>query len=246
MLIIENKVLGIFKTADIWFSDSPENTQEFDALTYRQCKNKSDLPGFERSEYSTLILDLEEEVDDIWKGITSKSCKYNINRAKREDVSVEISQDYEGFIERYNKFAKDKGIELSGFSIEEMKRFGALFVAKYDNKIVSSHLYLEDDKYIRSLLACSDRFSDISKIAGYANRLIIWEAIQYAKNKGIKTFDFGGYYTGKKPDSEKEKINKFKKEFGGKLVTQYNYKRVDSPVYKLLKAGYRVISSLRR
>ena len=49
-----------------------------------------------------------------------------------------------------------------------------------------------------------------------------------------------------KPDPEKERINRSKKEFGGKLVTQYNYKRVDSSVYKLLKAGYKMVSSLRK
>ena len=59
--------------------------------------------------------------------------------------------------------------------------------------------------------------------------------IIYAKDKGIKVYDMGGYYTGKKKDVQKENINLFKQSFGGKLAIQYIYEKDYSKLFTIIK-----------
>jgi len=122
--------------------------------------------------------------------------------------------------------------------VEYMKKNGILFISEFQGKIIGGYFYLSDGKIIRSLLSASSRFEekDISRrILGHSDRLIIWEAIKYSKEKGMITFDMGGYYTGEKPDAQKESINDFKKSFGGELVTHYIYQKDYSILYHIGK-----------
>ncbi len=99
---------------------------------------------------------------------------------------------------------------------------------------------VEDEMRIRLLLAGSKRLEadkDKSIIIGQANRLLMWEAIQYAHGKGLVEFDLGGYYTGDDENDPRININKFKKSFGGELQTLYNYRKYYSRLYRLLKFG---------
>ena len=97
-----------------------------------------------------------------------------------------------------------------------MQKYGTLFIAKHQGECIGGQLYIEDKDTIRWLIGASKRLN-VSKeeatLIGNANRLMIWEAIKYAKSRNIKEFDFGGYYTGIQPDKQKEDINKFKKSF---------------------------------
>lgn len=129
-------------------------------------------------------------------------------------------------------------------TVDFMKKYGTLFVAEFDGEIIAGQLYLEDENYIRWLVGASKRLevdSNKAILISCTNRLIIWEAIKYAKEKGIKEFDFGGYYTGKEKDKQKEKINVFKKSFGGELTIQYTYKKYYSKIYQIIKQAYQTI-----
>lgn len=56
-----------------------------------------------------------------------------------------------------------------------------------------------------------------ARTSNRANRLIIWHAIQYAKNKVIQEFDLGGIFTDEEvqQDPQKQGIREFKMQFGG-------------------------------
>jgi lipid II:glycine glycyltransferase (peptidoglycan interpeptide bridge formation enzyme) len=77
-----------------------------------------------------------------------------------------------------------------------------------------------------------------ARLISNANKLTVWNAIKYAKEKGIKEFDMGGYYTGEKKDIQKENINIFKKSFGGKSATHYICKKDYSKLFKFTKKIY--------
>jgi len=77
-------------------------------------------------------------------------------------------------------------------------------------------------------------------LIGCANRLLVWEAIKYAKENCIKEFDMGGYYVGP-PNEELERVNDFKKSFGGTIVTKYNYFKDYSTVYNLARRLYKIL-----
>ena len=233
----------IFKTKAIWFSDYPFDVEGYDSVTFHACKTKVNMEGFTREEFTTLVIDLTQDLDVIWKNMSKSSCRYAINRAKRDGVKVKLNQNYEEFYEINRSFRENKGLPLGSETVEFMKKYGTLFVAEFDGKILGGQFYLEDKNNIRQLIGASERLEvskEMATLIGNANRLIIWEAIKYAKEKGIKEFDFGGYYSGKVKDEQKEGTNIFKQSFGGKLVTHYIYQKDYSRVYKLAKKIYQL------
>jgi lipid II:glycine glycyltransferase (peptidoglycan interpeptide bridge formation enzyme) len=61
-------------------------------------------------------------------------------------------------------------------------------------------------------------------------------AIKYAKGKGLREFDFGGYTVGDR-DPTQVGYSAFKKGFGGDLVERYNYTKYYSKIYKFALMG---------
>jgi len=239
MVLEINRKIFIFKTKEVLFSEFPYEIDDYHSVFFRSCKNKVDLPGFEREDFTTLVIDLSSELDKIWENMQKKSCRYEIKRAIREGIQIRLNKDYEEFYEINRLFRKNKKLPgLTDLDLEFMKRFGTLFTAELNSEIICGQLYLEDTNNIIWLIGASKRL-EVSKekaiLIGCGNRLMIWEAIQYAKNKGIKEFDMGGYYTRSEKDEQKEKINIFKKSFGGRLITNYNYRKDYSIIFKLAK-----------
>jgi len=248
MLEIEEKQSKLFRTKEFWFCESPYDVKSYHSVTFRQCKVMGDFPGFKRSEFTTLVLDLTRDLDDLWKDMSPKGCRYKINRAVREGVIAERSEDYEEFYNLHQEFAQQKGLRYGGYSLDQMQKYGTLFLALLEGEAIAGQLYFEDRNNIRLLLGGSRRFGtdkQKAKIIGFANRMLTWEVIKYAKGKKIKEFDFGGFYTGADPDLEKENINNFKKSFGGEVVTHYDYKKIYSLTYKSLRTLYQFAQSFK-
>jgi lipid II:glycine glycyltransferase (peptidoglycan interpeptide bridge formation enzyme) len=238
----------IFKIKEIWFADYPYDVQNYSSVKFLECKNKINREGFFCEEFTTLIIDLTQSLEDIWKNMDPKSCRYEINRAIKEGIKIWINKNYEEFYKINASFRKVKGLSDNLLDVDFMKKYCTLFTSELNGEIVAGQLYLEDKNNIRWLIGASKRLEVDSKKArliGCANRLMIWEAIKYAKEKGIKEFDLGGYYTGKIKDEQKEKINLFKKSFGGKLVTYYHYYKDYSIILKFIKKCKKYIKLLK-
>jgi lipid II:glycine glycyltransferase (peptidoglycan interpeptide bridge formation enzyme) len=239
MLQIARKIY-IFNIAEVWFSDSPFEVSGCDAVTFHACKNKVDMPGFDRENFTTLVIDLTLDLDTIWGGMSKSSCRYAIKRARRDGVKIKLNENFEEFYEINRSFRKVKGLPAGFDTVATMEKYGTLFVTEHGGRVLAGQLYLEDENNIRWLLGASKRL-EVSKeeatLIGNANRLMIWEAINYAKQKGLREFDFGGVsYTGggEPPDP----VDAFKLSFGGKMDTKYIYRKDYSGLYKLLKKIY--------
>lgn len=240
MLEIEKKKY-IFTTKEIWFSNYPFDVKGYDSVTFRACKNKVDIEGFTRKKFTTLVIDLTQDLDVIWKNMSKSSSRYAINRAKRDGVKIKINQNYKEFYKINRAFRNNKGLPSGFTTVRFMMEYGTLFVSEFNGEIIGGQLYLEDYDNIRWLIGASKRLEvsrERAKLVGRANRLIIWEAIQYAKKRGIKEFDMGGYYTGETKDEQKERINFFKRSFSRQLVTHYIYQKDYSKLYKIAKKIY--------
>jgi len=237
MLEIESNRYG-FKTKTIWFSDAPFEVNGYDGVVFRACTDNVDLEGFFKREFTTSVIDLTQDLDVIWGKMSKSSCRSAIKRAEREGVEILVNQEYETFINLNRNFRTDKGLPPFDVDVDFMKNYGTLFVSMINGTIFGGQFYLNDDSHMRWLLGASKRLEstdNIKSLIGAANRLMIWEAIQYAKTAEIGTFDMGGYYTGKIPDPQKEGINHFKKSFGGEIVSHYTYEKDYSIIYALAK-----------
>lgn len=236
--MLEIEIKGhVFKYKEIWFADYPYDIKGYASVTFMECRNKVDITGFTRQEHTTLVIDLTQDLDTIWRNMGKKSCRYEINRAKRDGVIVKMNQNFNEFYEMDKSFREKKGLATASLRHPEfMRRYGTLFTAEVAGELIAGQFYLEDENNIRWLEGASKRLEagrDKAILIGCANRLIIWEAIKYAKEKGIKELDMGGYYTGGDTNDPRYSINTFKRSFGGELTTHYIYDRIYSKIYKL-------------
>ncbi len=250
MLEIDSQIymFHTFHLKEIYFADYPYDVDGCATVTFNFCRNKIDLPGFSRQEETTLVIDLTQDLDALWKNMKKKSCQYQVNRARREGVVIKRNQNFEEFHQIYRSFWQEKMHAYTRIRPEHIK-YGTLFTAEIDDETVAGQLYLEDASYIRWLIGGSKRLEvseDKAALIGCANRLMHWEAIQYAKEKGIKEFDFGGIYSGDDKNDPRYSINIYKQSFGGTLVTYYNYNKVYSKAYKLLLNPYRLVKKVAR
>jgi len=236
--MLEIEIKGhIFKYKEIWFADYPHDVKGCTSVTFRECKNKVDIAGFTRQEHTTLVIDLTQDLDIIWKNMGKKSCRYEINRAQREGIVVKINHNFDEFYQMDKSFRGKKGLGAGSLCHPEfMRRYGTLFTAEVAGEIIAGQFYLKDEDNMRWLVGASKRLEvdrDKAILIGCGNRLMIWEAIKYAKENGIKEFDFGGYYTGRDKNDQRYSINLFKESFGGELTRHYIYQKGYSRAYKL-------------
>jgi len=244
MLIIDRKILK-FNIKDVHFSDYPQDIKNCDYLNFQYCKNKVNLKGFTCKKEYTSIIDLTQELDTIWQNMDKKSVKYRINRAQREGIKIRKNENYEEFFQLYRSFIEKKRLKsifdvfgVGSINIDTMKKYGTLFVAEYNKEILAGFLFLEDDSNIKAWIGASKRFdSDRTKVkmSSNADRLVDWELIKYAKDKGIKEFDLGGLWSKEEEakDVEKKGINSHKLELGGKIITCYSYQKFYSKKFLL-------------
>jgi len=91
--------------------------------------------------------------------------------------------------------------------------------------------------YFRAWVLASKRLDNVSgrfrEIIGQANRMVIWQAIMFAKDHGYRSFDLGGIA----PDDdnkEQRSLAEFKEAFGGERKKAYYYFKVYSRLLKFL------------
>lgn len=242
MLVVNKKIFG-FALKDIYFSDYPFDIDGCDSLKFLLCKNKVNAEGFTRWESPTLIIDLTQGLDAIWRNIKKRGREY-IKQAQRDDIKIHVNSHYEQFYSLSHIHKKQLGVDLrekiSTPKVETMKRYCTLFTAEHNNELLGGHLFLEDEAHIFLLDSASNRIcTDREKITliGRANRLLYWEAIKYANQKGLIEFDFGGLWPEEEVEKDKKKkgINFFKLSFGGEIVTRYSYQKVYS---RLLNSAF--------
>lgn len=240
MLEIERRFYN-FRRKDIWFSDRPFDVDGYHGVTFYSCRDRVDVPGFVRRDFITPVIDLTQDLEAIWKNIDRWSCRKKINKAYNNGIKVKMNERYDEFLEMDAEFRKSKGLPDSYIGIEFMKKHGTLLVAELDGRVICGQLFLEDGGHIRGLIASSARFGEdahANNVVGYGNRLIVWEAIKYARAKGIKEYDMGGYYVGIEKIGELKGINTYKLSFGPKLVTKYNYEKNYSRLFDIARQVY--------
>ncbi len=242
MLELERQRHG-FKTREVWFSQHPFDVTGYHCVEFYAVRSKVELAGFEMQSSSTLVIDLTQELDTIWKSMSKTSARNSIKRAEKAGVNVRLNSNYEEFQDILSSLMRAKQLPPAPLSIDVLQRGGPLFVAEHDGEIISGIAYVADDDIMRLRVFGSKRLEVDRKRAtliGNANRLLIWEAIQHAKQAGIREFDLGVYYTGES-DVDKARISAFKRSFGGELVPDYFYTKTYSKTYQLAKLAERWI-----
>ncbi len=218
----------------VWFAE--DKVPHKGIISYRQMKKEYG----NSEEFDTLITDLTEDPEEI-KNRFAKNCKYEVNRASREDITVRhISamdikdEDIDSFIEFFKEFWESKDMELGSPDRlrEEMisyRDIGALSysIASVCGKDTVYHTYIYDENRVRlwhsaSLYREESEDGNARKLTGFANRFAHYDDMLYFKDKGLKIYDWGGAGRGE----DVINITRFKESFGGIAEKSYDYEEV--------------------
>ena len=225
-----------FKKYWFWFVD-PADVENVDMATFFSYNN-IEAPGFKRRTRLTSIIDLSQDLDLIWSKMRKSFICRQIEKGERNGIIVKQDNNFFEFKKIYYRFRRNK--KLHGDRFESFEQNGVEFSAYFSEKMIAGGIFIEGNGCMRALVLASERLGGIDgrmrDIIGQANRLLIWEAVKYAKKNGFSIFDLGGIAPDSK-DKGQRTLSEFKESFGGERRNSYYYTKVYS---KLLKFWLRL------
>jgi hypothetical protein len=184
--------------------------------------------------FSTLVLDLERSESSIL-GAMKPETRRQIRQMERSQAYVtDIIPNPSGalideFCTFYDTFARLKGVEgvhpEEIYAIARQQRLVLGCARDEGGRAVVWHAYyrgatravqLCSASHFRNAASPSERAT-----VGKANRWLHWQEVLYFRRTEIAMFDFGGWYAGSS-DQALLRINKFKEEFGGSILHEWN------------------------
>lgn len=233
MISVLYKKYGLSINA-IWFCRDFKkilNQNNADLIFLHGVRNNSFMNSIVRSQ-CTLITDLNVTSENIFQ-LISKKCRYEINRAKKENVQcvvfkaddlIKKTEILTVFKLEYDDFTKLKGIK-NAYNECAMKQYienGNLLLTKafQNDENYAQHVYVCDGENARLLYSVSNfRTEGMDRnLIGRANKYLHWCDIQYLQNRKFQTLDWGGVSSIFDPNG----VDKFKMEFGGYPDSYYN------------------------
>ncbi|SHF28273.1 hypothetical protein SAMN05444392_11345 [Seinonella peptonophila] len=194
--------------------------------------------------FKTLQIDIKQSEKNLYSNL-NRNTRYNIKRAKREQLKFEIStqpteEEIDDFSVLYNRFAKKKGIAPCNINKLRALRKKNLLMISYvkdqNNQILCSHVSSTNDDRAYLIYSCSIRLfvdpSQKNKI-GRANKYLHWMEMLYFKQSGCSIYDFSGLSL-EVDNVELQKIDQFKRRFGGTEVMEYKCYEAKSLLGKMV------------
>jgi hypothetical protein len=181
-----------------------------------------DVPGARYvRESGTFCLDLRAQLDDLYRGMDAKSCRYEIRRADKLGARLELRRNEmraeSDFLSLYNDFVIRKGhIGKMGMRrYRQYSRVADVIVAYVDGTPIVGHLVVRDpdSARVRLVFSASVRLQDgpLKTLCGPVNRWLHWQELSIYRSESYVTYDFGGAVN---PGG---RIARFKRGFGGML-----------------------------
>ena len=237
IITVRNNCMVIYKqrfvtVAECWYT-MPSLSYRADILYCLQLD--SPLEGNRTSEFKTIWIDLGKSEDDLLRAMHANT-RNRIRRAAQEKFKYEFwhidaSEQLEVFGDFFEKHASHRG------SLREMHRWtrahakhGTLDLSRVsdaEGRVLVWHAHYRDREYARGKYSVSrSRASnpDLRSAIGRANRYHTWQDIQRFKGAGMSVYDLGGWYSGN-DDAKLLGVNRFKEEFGGRVVTTFHCSR---------------------
>ncbi len=185
----------------------------------------------------TLVNCLQASDDDLWGKVT-KTCRYEIRRAEKEGVIINVYQDkheciangvISEFQKVYNemfkiknlKYCFNKSLVLAGMEAKQIViTRGSL---PQDSSCVVYHAYLADGNSAELMYSVSSLWEDNDKektnAIGRINKNLHWKDMLWFKEHGYSRYEWGGISNPHEPAGR----DRFKAEFGGEVTCYANY-----------------------
>ena len=219
-----------------------------DLLIDQKYQSEMEVNGYKIEKFITYVSDLHEPLEEIWKKVVKKA-RNDVTRAKRRGVTVKELKRCDDFIDfrsLVKKWAKTKGIQASEKS-ELIENDWQL----HKNGIQCFFLAYQDDEMISGLrVGCFNGIaythqvlSTYSKATSLGGSLLTWHALEWAKNQGMRIYDFSGVHTTSKNQNKMKSNNEqwsglknYKKKWGGDEFPYYHFLKIrNKKAYKLFR-----------
>ncbi|MBE7417978.1 MAG: hypothetical protein HS128_09500 [Ideonella sp.] len=212
---------------ECYFANRPDLSFGFFSRFY-STRSTEDFPFFRREDFFTKIVKLNEDFESNF----SRSCRRDVEAAKRKGFSCEAFSDFDRFIELLELFyvSRQFGPSPPRAGIERLRQHLMLTAVRADDRqVLNIHSYLVDRG--RGVARLWHSFENESRTnrdtvgrsaVGLANRLLHWHDMRALAGSGITEYDFGGYAF-EAGDAKLNGINAFKDGFGGELVRLSHY-----------------------
>jgi lipid II:glycine glycyltransferase (peptidoglycan interpeptide bridge formation enzyme) len=173
----------------------------------------------------------------------SKKTRQHVQKARRGNVTVEEITEAEklGIVYKLiNRVYSRARVPFPSFTL-----FQAAFDILFPRGMLRAVLARLDDQYVganlvltyKGLILDWYRGSDRSFSFCYPEPLMVWEILQWGRERGFHCFDFGG--AGKPDEDYGPRI--FKSRWGGTLVNYGRNTYIHAPIrLKLSRAGYQI------
>jgi hypothetical protein len=227
-MIVHQK--NLLRIAEYWAGEEPKLA----GVDLVRCFQQSQpLAGMDCRAFYTILLDLNRDLEQLLSAM-NRDTRYEIRRAAGRDqltYDLRSGQDeraFRQFCEYYDEFAAGKAQpKINRAWLSLLAAAGDLIMSQVSDSTGETlvwHAYHRSNHratlfYSASLFRKSDSSNVRNKI-GRANRYQHWQDVQRFKAEGISVYDLGGWYHGDS-DTERLRINRFKEEFGGKIVKNY-------------------------
>jgi hypothetical protein len=182
----------------------------------------------------TAWMDLTVPERDLWRQIR-KGHRYDLRKAEKNGVEIAVStklEDARMFYDLYFRTMLDVGAtEFYHFSQEffnsmmrTLSGYLVVFLAKYRDQTTGASIFLHGDRFLHYHFSGMDRkFQEMTP-----NKLLLYRAALWAKEKGFVAFHLGGGYSGSDDDS----LMRFKTGFTKLRANFYVGKRIhDQKIY---------------
>ncbi len=168
-----------------------------------------DKKGIHYTPRYTFLLDVKKTEEELWDQLHYKSCKYCINKARKNGLTTKIidkEEDIDSFVDQHYKHLQDmlRRKKTSGLPSQRRDNLMVLCHALFPHHILMLQVIGKDtdgnDVAMSSCIfaygnAGSSFFTSASyqKYMRYCpNELMVWEAICFLHSRGAGIIDLGG------------------------------------------------------
>jgi lipid II:glycine glycyltransferase (peptidoglycan interpeptide bridge formation enzyme) len=190
--------------------------------------------------YKTFLIDLSKTKEAIYSAFDYTGARYKINKAQKKGVIVkkaETAAEKQKFYDFYQAFAGDpkRKNKILVLQEEELNRLDVFCAVSAEGEYLGG----------TGLLPSPDRRYLLYKYSATLHRsceneLLLWHAIQYAKDAQYAYFDMSWMWPAEDEQSDQYRLYQFKKKFGGDLVDFYTYVKLKG-LFKVPGALFKLI-----
>lgn len=249
MVIIERKLKGFLPYKVIFWPNEALLREYADRMPFAHAARLENTPTaieagrciVSHNISLTLVIDLRRGLGAVYKDV-KPNARIRIHKAERLGKRVTIKRynggsDPDGLIDEFvllfNQFTIGKGglvFPVSKKQVESYFPHAELLLMYLDDNLICGHVNFIDRELGVSRLGHSGnrRFEDpeISRLSGILNVYLHWYEIEKYSKEGFSTYDLGGISS--LPDFVG--VNRFKMQFGGRIVREHNYVMAGAPL----------------